>query len=365
MYEALATQLAHEADKPYSKDERIAAFSKALFRIIEHGELHGFLDGLERRDSETPPSSATRLVLRALQKQLMLRDVRYPQHYDNETAWLDAFNRLREDPAAMDTFSRDLATRQLQSNVVERYKAFKLALWLMQPLMSGTPRVLDVGCSRNHGLKKIKLNLPFRPVACGLEDDDYPGELLSASFNSLISAPLPLGRSVGADIVPINGGEDAAWARSCSFSPNELLDPGVVTEYDYLEHVRPADIHFKTGDFAGGGLDEEEEDDKFDAVTASTFLYQLAPEKRVRAREIFRKYLSKSGVVIYQDFAGHTPDHLDLEFEDDWTIKYRYRTMVEFAGDPSGRLYELFRWDYGRCGRWQPGADIAELLPSR
>jgi hypothetical protein len=171
-----------------------------------------------------------------------------------------------------------------------------------------------------------------------------------------------MGRSVGTDIVPIKYGGDADWARSCSFYPSELKDEHAVREYDFLETFEPGGVLFKPGDFAEHGLDDEDEDDRFEAVTASTFLYQLAPEKRERARELFRKYLTKQGVIIYQDFVSDSSNPHELEIEEDWTKPYSYRTMIEFASDDSGRLYEMLRWNNGRCEQWRPGEDIKEIL---
>jgi hypothetical protein len=369
MNTALQTELTNQACLPPAGDIRIAAFCQAILNLMDHPVLDRLIDELIQWQADISPSYAVNLLLRAFQRQLMDSDAEpgYPLYYSSEVAWVGALNRLLAEPLRVETIKHDLRYRQVQSNVVERYKAFKLVINLLQPRLGNAPRILDVGCSRNHGLKKLMLNLPFKPIVCGVSDNEkLPSTLLDALFNGVLLQPTSMRQGVGADVVPIMHDDEAVWAKSCSFYPSELLRHETVTEYDYLDHNAISDVTFEVGDFANNGISANLGDDKFDVITVSTFMYQLSATQRMHARTLFKSYLSEQGIIVYQDFVRPDNERQQLEFETNWFASiFPYRTIVEFANSSSGQLYEIFRWSNGRCTSWIPGKDIALVLAEK
>ncbi|HET8991844.1 MAG TPA: hypothetical protein VFN31_02310, partial [Candidatus Saccharimonadales bacterium] len=156
----MISELQRQAINPPAGDERIAAFSQAFVHYASTPEGEDWLGIIEGRKFEAVSYGAN-LLLRAVQKQLLPQDA-YPYEYDEESAWHEAFVSIANNTQSACQLRHDLETKVTQSNVVERYKAFKLTMELAAPVISGAPTILDVGCSRNHGLKKLALNLPFK-----------------------------------------------------------------------------------------------------------------------------------------------------------------------------------------------------------
>ncbi len=354
-------ELASQMAMPPGNDPRIAAFSQAMIEEQDAPHIQEML-AITARRAGIAGSYAANLLLRSVQHQLVAIDEQYPLPYTEPVNWQYGLGQLYRSPAHWSMLTHDLAYRQTQSNVVERYKAVKLVAQLLAPRLGDDMRMLDVACSRNHGLIKIKHNLPFKEVACDNAGDTGQLRLLDRLISASLAAPLAVGACVGTDIVPLARGSAAAWTRSCSFYPTELLDEAAVAEYDYLDHLEPSGVQFMRGDFAGEGFDRPV-DESFDVISASTFMYQLNKTQRQRARQLFRRHASQQGVIVYLDFAAPSPDNQHIRYKTNWLDEpYPYRTMVEFADDPQSRVYEVFRWDGGRCKRWIAGRDMQTVL---
>ncbi|HVS58582.1 MAG TPA: hypothetical protein VHD60_02460 [Candidatus Saccharimonadales bacterium] len=366
MSDAFRAELARQAVMPPANDARIAAFSQACLQAIERPEMVTLEAELDKR-TDLMPSYAANLLLRSMQKQLLRTDPTYPFAHTLESAWHESFERLWGDTGTPDELLADIRGRNVQSNVVERYKAFKLVASLLHERLGEEITLMDVGASRNHGLKKLKLDLPFKPVECGVRDHPrFPAALLDTLANGALKQPMKLGHCVGTDVIPLKDGDDAFWAKSCSFYPSELLDEAAIAEYDYLDLTDVHGVSFVEGDFTGAGLCSPAAGyEKFDVITASTFLYQLSASKRAHARQLFHGYIAEKGVIIYQDFVRQSSNKRELDFEKNWfAALFPYRTLVEFADDSSGRVYEVLRWSNGRCNLWVPGKDIDKVITS-
>lgn len=361
MAQSLLQEFESQAVNPPGQDERIAAFSQAVLHCSATTEGTDMLSAVEARRFATASYGAN-LLLRAVQKQLVRTDASYPYEYDDPEAWSEAFMSLHASADRAAELYRDIADKHTQSNVVERYKACKLTMELLSPWLAATPRLLDVGCSRNHGLKKLHLQLPFKTVQSGipLTEGILSPVLADRLANRLIASPLALGPSLGMDLTELDSAENAEWARSCSFYPKELLDKKAVAEYDFLDNAEPGSVTFKQGnilDHAEGG------DETFDVAIVSTFMYQLTPVERNLARTALRHYVGDKGFIIYQDFTKRDRDGLDLQYEDSWFKSlYSYRTLVEAPAHTGERIFEVLRWANGRCDQWIPGRDLEALI---
>ncbi|MDB5185142.1 MAG: hypothetical protein JWN38_950 [Candidatus Saccharibacteria bacterium] len=362
MEQSLRSELTSQILQPPGEDRRIAAFCQALLTTLQAPNENAELLDVIYRISGHSPSYVVNHVLRALQRQLLTYQPDYPRAFISAAVWLEALHEVVQTPAKWRLFKSDLCDRSVQSNVVERYKAIKLAVNLLRPQQGSSLALLDIGCSRNHGLKKLRLNLPFTEVTCAVQSfGTMPSIVLDRLLNEALQVPLQLSACLGMDVVPLTLGQDAAWAKSCSFYPSELLQSRAVAEYDYLDSLRLNGVDFIEADIAVAvppiGT--------FDVVILSTFLYQLEPAARHRARQQVAGLLAEDGLIIYQDFSHTNASDSQLEFEANWFSQlFPYRTIIEFASDP-GRLYELFRWNNGRCAEWIPGKDLAAALQKR
>lgn len=364
MSDVLRQELSLQAIRPPADDARIASFSQAVLSMLENPYMNELESAVDAR-TQASPSYAANLLLRGVQTQLLKHEPDYPFPFTQETVWRESLQNIFSDQTVFEELIDDILSRNVQSNVVERYKAFKLIIGLFHERFSEEVTMLDVGCSRNHGLKKLHLNLSFKPFVSGLRQTaNFPSDLLDVLFNGNLKHQIKLGDCVGSDIVPLRrDGKDAFWAKSCSFYPSELMDKASVSEYDYLEYNEVDGVTFVQGDFTAGGLSTSPSMDSFDIITASTFLYQLNATQLRRARTLFRDLLSKRGVIMYQDFARPSADRLDLDFESNWFASlYPYRTLIEFADDSSGSVYEVLRFNNGRCAQWVPGKDLNKVV---
>ena len=367
MLDTLQTELRNQALTPPGGDKRIAAFCTAVAQELCRPQFRAVVERMFASRTGLSPSYAVNIMLRALQKQLLRSSLySYPLDYTEAATWQDEIVRVLDDPALLSEYSNDLMLAEVQSNVVERYKAFKLVMLLLRNTIGDMPSVLDVGCSRNLGLKKLALNLPFRPIriAAPLRIRDTTLVALQDYLNGLLRQKVALSYGIGSDIVHIDSINAAIWARSCSFYPAELLDLALVSEYDYLDHNAVYNVDFERGDFVSGGLTSPfEYEHTFAVVTVSTFMYQLSVADRERVRSTLRRYVASDGIIIYQDFAKASEDQSSLTFEDHWfATHFPYRTLIEFASDPSRRLHELFRWDNGRCNNVILGQDFNAIV---
>lgn len=361
MAETLHQEFEQQALNPPAGDERIAAFSQAMLNICKKPAGAELLAAVEARRFETVSYGAN-LLLRAVQKQLIDTDPDYPVEYDEYLVWQSNLSTLLNSSEQSTELFADIKRRTTVSNVVKRYKAFKLASELMSPWLPEAPQVLDVGCSRNHGLKKLHLNMSFEPIECGITagDSRLSPALVARLCNAAIASPRTYGASTGIDISPLDAPGAAKWAKSCSFYPSELLDQAAVAEYDYLEAATPPGVNFAQADILGATVKKL---GQYDVVTASTFLYQLTSEQRTAARVALRGLVAEGGVVLYQDFAKRGREGSNLHHEDSWFASlYPYRTLAELPSRSGDQLYELFRWSDGRCRQWAPGRDLDELI---
>ncbi len=364
MFDSLQQELVDQVLQPPGSDQRIAAFCQALLTILRKAEEYpDLIDCISRTSSESVPSYTVNRLLRAFQRQLMYSEPTYPRAYITEPVWLESITDIFHNVRKFKMFKADLLEKDVQSNVVERYKAAKLVMSLLQNQLGAAPSMLDIGCSRNHGLKKLKLNLPFKPIKCAVKTlGQMPSAFLDRLLNETLQSGLSLSSCTGMDVVPLSVGMDAAWAKSCSFYPSELLHEATVAEYDYLDKLHLRGVNFVEGDIANCQstlLNSQ----KFDVIFLSTLLYQLTPDERAKVRRNVTHFLTEDGIIVYQDYSTIDSTDSSLEFENNWFSRvFPYRTIIEFRTGGEQQLYEMFRWSNGRCETWIPGKDLSAIL---
>jgi hypothetical protein len=361
MCESLRKELTNQSERPPGSDRRIGAFSLAMLSIVKEPKPKSLVDAMTEKRPNVKSSFAANIILRAFQKQL-IDTPDYPQAYDEQEVWRESIHNLLGDESTYADIRQDLLERNPQSNVVERYKAFKIIMSLFGNRLGDSPRVLDIGCSRNHGLKKLALDFPFENVGYEGQQDKIPNNALGSLIDNALGDQTPLYYGLGTDIIDLGNEATAKWAKSCSFYPSELLDKARVSEYDILDTQPVSNVEFKLGDFSKTGIPSLPPEKQFDVITASTVLYQLEEKQREIARKLFRDYLSRNGIIIYQDFAQTDSKRKTLLFKQNWfNAAYSYETILEF-GENEGYLSGFLRWDNGRCNKWMPGKDFDEAL---
>ncbi|MEO7617425.1 MAG: class I SAM-dependent methyltransferase [Candidatus Saccharibacteria bacterium] len=361
----IQNELVVQSQSPPAGDMRIAAFATAMYQLSESEKFKTAIERLYIAKPNVYASYVITSLFKATQKQLLVQyPLTYPLEFKTAAVWEHAITKIFSDTIHFEEFCLDLENRTVQSNVSERYKAFKLVLMLMKDRLGEMPSVLDVGCSRNHGLKKLALNLPFQPleIASPLRIKGSTRIGLESHLNTLLRQDFGLSYGIGSDIVPIDMAEQASWVRNCSFYPGELLNTASVSEYDYLDNNEWDIVSFQQGDFVGKGLfGDDDYEGVFDAITVSAFMYQLSDAERKQVRANLRRYLRPGGIIIYQDFAQQGYVNSELDFEENWfSSHYPYRTLIEFE-DKGEELFEVFRWQNGRCKRVMIGNDFYKV----
>lgn len=362
MSETLREGFKSQIESPSGKDVRVAKFGEAMLNLIDSPHPPKVLEDIAQTTVAYTPAHAANRALKLVTNQLVTADSTYPLEFTTADRWIEGVYMIDNHPDLRAGLRYDAENRQVTSNVVKRYKIFKLGMFLLQQHFGVAPKILDVACSRNHGLKRLRLNYDFDPIECGLEEStDFPSRLVNTLFNNAINYPTYMGEAIGTDIVPLDNESDKTWARNCSFNPSELLDEKVVSEYDFLDNNDIPGVGFELGNFIEEGLYDDSELGKVHAVITSTFMHQLTRAQQIHCRRLFRKQLTKKGAILYLNFARKSPDGRDMNFEDTWD-PYTFRIMAEFADDPDGNLYELLQLENGRCKKWLPGEDIEIVL---
>jgi hypothetical protein len=253
-------------------------------------------------------------------------------------------------PSQKEDLLSDVANMNVQSNISERYKSLHAVMQLYGPRYGADISVLDVGCSQNHGLKRLGLGVGFTEV-------DEAGDV---GVNAALSKPSVITRGLGVDVVPITD-RSKQWARACSFYPSELLDEAKVHLYDKLNAAELPTVGFECVDLLTQDLPE-----KFTIIFASTFMYQLSATDRIHMQQKFRSLLAPNGIIVYQDFVEiNRTSPTGLHFYDDWHgMPYQYRTVIEDSALWQHELKELYQWENGRCMRVQAGADLLRIRAS-
>jgi hypothetical protein len=383
-----------EAVNPTGKDPYFRAMSEAAAEEIIHGEFGGQLEQiLEFREHTRPPLEghhAMNFIRRALQKQyLKMYPDQYPILFDEVEMNRRAIREMLKDESVFWDFDGDLQHREVQSNVAERYKAFKLIAHMYRDRLGSDPSILDVGCSLNLGLKKMALSghhtfdsIEVLAQSRGEVAKDYD---LERAANKLIASRLAIGASMGVDVFSPDF-NNIEWVRSCSFYPGELLKPARIMTFDDLSHKEVAGIGFHRGDFTNdqemAGLptnfaktqwqnkrsrdevtqeslfemakfmgERHREKGLFDMAVFCTSMYLMDQEQRLKSIERARGLVRRSGIIVIQDFAELDPrEPTGLQFHENFSYDtYPYRTYVISPRGPEIRPQHIFSWENGRA----------------
>lgn len=362
--------------KPQDNDPYIKSFATATADLLLNSELGMLMTfALDMRDvDKTTPSTLFNILRCAVQKQLIRMDpVGYPlDGYLNSEKYHQAVRTILEDPITSDELLLDLSWRRIQTNIGERYKSHKIIMACLEDRLGSYPRFLDIGCSEMQGPKQLYYShlVPFTPVEFATAEDHANITPKLSLVNNILDSHKGIpGPVVGIDPNrPDTANMD--WIIACSFKPGELARNERTTAFNSLRHLDSKQLHgywqrfneasmeaFLEADFQSSG-----DFTQFEVITFTTMLNQLHEQDVVSSQELARKFLTPSGVIIYQDRV--MPDPLNssrLKFLESYN-DYNYRTLIEFADDPTHTLHDVLQWETGRCMTLRPGPKLAELL---
>lgn len=372
---AIIDECYKQIELPQDNDPYIASFAEAAADHMVHGELGMIVTfALDIRAIDQPTHQYMFNVLRcAVQRQLLKRDPDYPTNgYERPEKYYQAINDIVNDTSAESELQADLVFRRIQTNIGERYKAHKLIMAALSPRLGHQPRFMDIGCSELQGPKQLHNThtVPFSPVRLKpntvMPDSSITEERINTIITSDSGTPGPV---LGVDPVrpDITNGE---WVIACSFKPGELANGERRQAFEKLRRLGSHSLYgyWKSFDEASmAQYDPTQYDaarplDAFEVITFTTMLNQLPQHEIDAKRDIARRYLTKNGLIIYQDrVMADTDDGSSLVFLKDFN-DFRYRTLIEFADDPKHTLHEVFQWETGRCKVARPGARLMHLL---
>src|SRR5665213_233085 len=282
---SLIKELSDEAQNPMADNPVFASLARTLRRhlVSQPDEIGSQVeDSLSMRLTAKPMSQGhlVQFLNRAFQHRALTNEMpgyEYPIDYSKDEVWELFFDFIAANPDIVWDLNEDLVVREVQTNKSDRYKTFKLVAQMYEKRLGRTPRVLDVGCSLNLGLKQLANSefFPFKPVE--LKQNGEIEETSTRQLNTMLMARFAIGKSTGIDI--INPITDRDWVRSCSFYPKELLVPRAVMEFDDLIARIDPKISFERFDFTDEVKFEDFKnkigDTKYDMVTFSTIWYLL------------------------------------------------------------------------------------------
>jgi SAM-dependent methyltransferase len=373
-YDRLRENMRVWSDNPSGRDQIEADFYKAALEHLAKDEVFG--DVIREFVSVRPELNQNHLrylPVRCFQKIATRLDRSYPTDFD-VSRWDEVISSTLKDSELRTELEHDLHTRHLQTNVADRYKSIPpLAAMLREHGRVGrSMRLLDIGCSANHGLKKLSLMDIIPGVMFSetrfvqAEDELRPWERLTESpeltlaFRSLQNLPLGLRDGLGIDKEDMRDAESRKWARAC-LAPREY-ESGEVHEYDLIDVIEPRQICFEQRDFLDSDqtkfLETSPEDHGFyDIVTMLTVLNQLSDRQRQQMLRVARRYVKPTGLLILQDFARPHPDNrFEIEFLDaDWNEHFSYQTIYMDMMSVKEGYQVAWRFDGGRCGVVQAG----------
>lgn len=356
------------------KNRTLGSFAAALLIGLETKPfISDSVEQMQRVRKELTAAHAVKLTERAFGDVMRQVDPYYPQGYRNPVRYLRGFDEIGSSEDHVKRLYEHMYLRDVQSNIPERYKILKWLNVAYGDRFDGSPSVLDVGSSVLHGDLMLAYegtsyapDLRFKEVdIVNYLNEDERRDLIegkrdalvnpvqSGIANTALKQTVSYGNMRGLDLTNIDSSAIREWVRSCSFYPDEMLDPAKVAEYDLLETLDPRHdrVKFSMLNIADSNdvrkIYSESAGQGFDIIFLSTVLYQTKSWKVRNMMFVHAIHLlSKRGVVVVQEA-------LDGNFEK----PYEYTAWVHDPEHPSMKSQEIMRWKTPRCteGMFGPG----------
>ena len=368
--EAVQGLLEHNRSYYQRTNRTLSTFAEAALRALELPYFQEQLRYVLSVREDLDAMHTVKLLERTYQGDLLEND---PEHYpddyrDDPCMWQKAFMSVEQDDIRGERVLFNLLTRNVQSNIAERYKTVKLLAALYRDRFGDEPSHLDVGSSVLHGQLKLAFghNTPGDALSFGdiklssqpeLNHDSITHEqvlhrerTINALVNKALHQTVRFGAMMGTDITNVDDPSTKRWVESCSFYPDELSDITKRTEYSALEAVDPRHerVGFVRADFSNEGdlekLHSTAPAGGYDIITFFTIFYQISAQERQRMLDHAAGLLSDNGIIVIQDA-------VDGNFSKDWN----YTATIKDNARPDIDDQEILRWKTPRCNEARLG----------
>jgi hypothetical protein len=375
--------LQREEEKPQGKDPFVRSYAQATQHLLYDRDpqlLSFYNEGLELRQTVNRKPWNSEVLLnvgmRVFLKGIIAKHQDFPtKQYSTPAFFVSAIREVLDDPKARAEAVFDM-TRDVQSNVVNRYALAKLIMVSERQRLGQEVRMLDIGSSAMNGPSQIARNLPFDRIIFGEINPAFttpegpvmvPDPSLTGSLNHAIAEPLSLRGSYGVDAVPIDQKQNYEWMMACSHRPVERFGSNLESFEDYMQ-TSHLGLSFYLGELSTSGIINKDETGaqaelpkrSFDVVTIFTTGYQQPRTLKRRLLEVANDYTRPSGLVIIQDYArANRRGGLDFVPQNKWRTDYTNRTFV--SGLRGDQISEVFRGRNGRQNEVAKGENYDDL----
>ncbi|PLS81186.1 hypothetical protein CYG49_02535 [Candidatus Saccharibacteria bacterium] len=362
---ALHRVLEAEVKDPTGSDSIIAAMCEAFIYELQESPLKEVVNDAcryrqERRGRDIQPRNLMNLMIRAVQKQMLKHYPNYPNSslYEISVYWQHIILRnMYFDEAIMEELFTDIALRDVQTNLPDRYKSHKLIALSEVDRLGEQPTMIDIGTSDLQGPNKLRLDGTFSDIkvveaTCGsvlpaLESTQQAkvttNRRATALVNDVLRRSFSIGPSLGIDRVRRDLGNDE-WVFACSFRPKDLRNQEHREEYQALMSKVVPGVDFTVAEITEQGI-KPPIDRKAKIVTNVTTSYLLSPKERQVLREVSRELVEDDGLIIHQDFMWLPEGSDEFVYYEKW-VPWTYQTFVE---DPrTNKVLPVFQWETGR-----------------
>lgn len=365
-------------EKPPRNDVYIAAYAQALKgELTQDSPLGQFLHELLAARNIGSTTLATK-VLRAAQRQILFNgwdahEGEYPRSFHTPEQWRKAFDWIFAEQGGIqeEQFFIDVWARPLQSNVFERYMAFKAFVTGARHLGRLSTRVTmgDMGTSQMAGPNYLASGLAFPPPNFIMPGSTThtPHIARTAAFHDLISEPLGDFEAIGFDMFALEDGWE--WAWSCSHYPQELEDETRVERVRALMGEIYPNVSFFQADltsFEPKWLEYQAKHKgrKFNVTHFSNVLEQLQPGEQEamldQAASLTEDFIMANGFLMLDP-----DDPRRLLPRDNWfgdKEEFPYQTFVRDVKSGDERWHPIFKWKDARMGQVTLGQGRVAIL---
>ena len=340
---------------------------------------------LERNPDDTPTYSANKLF-RAVQYEVIPvarpdypstgehdhSDPSYPRGRHKPEAWDDAFRAIQS-PFGRFLFRQHLIRDNIQTNVAQRGSVLKVAAQLFGIEKA---KIYSGGASMGHIEKLMALfddnTFSYPKVSVGVRNEERVYGMQKSQDHTHKFGQLLRNRTfrVHAGVLDDLGTPKFTafldWARSCSFRPNEFLNPKHRSLVQRLIETDVPQLKFLNGSFALSDhpayLRETYprwKKDTFNMAIFSTSLYQCSGEERDQALKNALELTADDGIIAVLDFV-HLDDEGNLEFVPNWR-DWDYNLYVLDKADIEKGWQHTFGIREGRVREVVLGKDVGRI----
>jgi hypothetical protein len=337
----------------------MGACSAAMASLMETPKVEEIFNDIftDRRTfkphENLPTWAAAHLVFAAAHKQVTRKLhhrglASYPSEYETPSHWIQELQDILKLDSTLEPFSEfayDLKLNVLHTCIPERYKSLKLLTLLHADRFNEPPKLRDIGCSLNYGLKMIASNIAFEELIVTNEEENNK---LSRTLNYILTQPVVIGPSIGIDTWRNEDERQNEWVNSTILRPADMTDQKKQALRAKLDADTPTTIsqlHVSFIDPSLRTVDTKE----YEITSMITAMYQSDEAAR---RELVDNVIATSsdkGLFLVQDFASPDPTNPQrLHFADNSVSAYAYKTLVLDMQQPKRGFQELMTWKNAR-----------------